>query len=184
MKDKGRKGRVRNEETKKSSKLDRLPMRLWNSLQNRERFSILIASHRGEFYNANSLWFPLLTNILLSIRPWFYLHMATDARRKAIVYVTVVASCPMCPTYVQSSSFGSPSRSSWKRRACSIFVSVFLKFAKNLDKKKSRTNNFSSRYDKSNKFLLNSRTNNPNNTAKRIHEPEKLFITKYAIKFE
>ena len=26
--------------------------------------------------------------------------MATDAQRKAIVYVTVVASCPMCPTYM------------------------------------------------------------------------------------
>ena len=44
------------------------------------RFGILAASHRGEFYNANSLWFPLLTNILLSIRPWFYLHMATETR--------------------------------------------------------------------------------------------------------
>lgn len=98
---------------KELSKFDLIANEIVGLVLQNGRFRILDTVYRAEFYDANSSWFPFLTNILLSIRPWFYLHMATDARRKAIVYVTVVASCPMCPTYiyiyiyVQPSSFGS-----------------------------------------------------------------------------
>lgn len=85
---------------KELSKFDLIANEIVGLVLQNGRFGILDTVYRAEFYDANSSWFPLLTNILLSIRPWFYLHMATDARRKAIVYVTVVASCPMCPTYI------------------------------------------------------------------------------------
>ena len=111
---------------KELSKFDLIANEIVGLVLQNGRFGILDTVYRAEFYDANSSWFPLLTNILLSIRPWFYLHMATDARRKAIVYVTVVASCPMCPTYiyiyVQPSSFGSRCDSSLEHGACSIFL--------------------------------------------------------------
>lgn len=86
-----------------------------------------------------------------------FAHGDRDARRKAIVYVTVVASCPMCPTYVQPSSFGSPSRSSWKQHSLLDFRSFFfLKISKEISTKSLEQAIFTSRVRNSNKSWPNS----------------------------
>lgn len=112
---------------KELSKFDLIANEIVRLVLQNGRFRILDTVYRAEFYDANSSWFPFLTNILLSIRPWFYLHMATDARRKAIVYVTVVASCPMCPTYIYIYMFNRVPldhdvNTSLEHGACSIFL--------------------------------------------------------------
>lgn len=112
---------------KELSKFDLIANEIVGLVLQNGRFRILDTVYRAEFYDANSSWFPFLTNILLSIRPWFYLHMATDARRKAIVYVTVVASCPMCPTYIYIYMFNRVPldhdvNTSLEHGACSIFL--------------------------------------------------------------